>query len=207
LLPATLGAFRKLCPQVALNLFDMTSTDQYPALVAQKIDLGFVGPRSAHSGHELLFECVPHDRNVAVLSYPHPLAKKPKLKATGLGDAALFIGMSEDSSRRGSMATQAGAGRRFQLEDSPGSGERTVLHYHTPLCSHALDAGVAGEYGIAGRKDRAEALMKMYLARVAPIFIAGPATPTEKRTLQLPSMEVIYWGRLSHRPARSPETR
>jgi DNA-binding transcriptional LysR family regulator len=29
LLPATLGAFRKLCPQVALNLFDMTSAEQF----------------------------------------------------------------------------------------------------------------------------------------------------------------------------------
>jgi len=35
LLPATLGAFRKLYPRVALNLFDMTSAEQLHALAAR----------------------------------------------------------------------------------------------------------------------------------------------------------------------------
>ncbi len=47
LLPVTLGAFRKLAPRVALNLFDMTSAEQFQALESHKIDLGFVGLRPA----------------------------------------------------------------------------------------------------------------------------------------------------------------
>src|SRR6186997_2348968 len=61
LLPATLGAFRKLCPRVALNLFDMTSAEQFQALDGRKIDLGFVGLRPALSVHDLLSEGVAHD--------------------------------------------------------------------------------------------------------------------------------------------------
>ena len=48
LLPATLGTFRKLHPGVAVNLFDMTISEQFQPLDGRKIDLGFVGlpPRS-----------------------------------------------------------------------------------------------------------------------------------------------------------------
>jgi len=38
LLPATLGAFRKLCQSVALNLFDMRSDEQFQALDSRRID-------------------------------------------------------------------------------------------------------------------------------------------------------------------------
>jgi DNA-binding transcriptional LysR family regulator len=93
LLPATLGAFRKLCPGVALNLFDMTSAEQFLALDGRKIDLGFVGLRPALSGHALLSECVARDPIFVALPTRHPLAGKAKVK---LGDLAsqFFIGMS-----------------------------------------------------------------------------------------------------------------
>ena len=106
LLPATLGAFRKLSPSVALNLFDMTSAEQFQALDAHKIDLGFIGLRPALSGHALRSECVAHDTILAALPVHHPLAKKAKIK---LGDLAtqFFIGMS--------AKTQPGA-REWLLE-------------------------------------------------------------------------------------------
>ncbi len=93
LLPATLGAFRKLCPEVALNLFDMTRAEQFYALNSRKIDLGFVGLPAATFGHDFLSECVAHDMVLLALPTDHPLAKKPKVK---LADLALqfFIGMS-----------------------------------------------------------------------------------------------------------------
>ena len=93
LLPATLGAFRKLYPSVALNLFDLSSAAQFEALAAHKIDLGFIGLRPAFSGHDLLSECVAQDTILAALPARHPLAKKAKLK---LGDLAsqFFIGNS-----------------------------------------------------------------------------------------------------------------
>jgi DNA-binding transcriptional LysR family regulator len=93
LLPATLGAFRKLCPRVALNLFDMSSAEQFRALDAHKIDLGFVGLAPALSGHELLSECVAHDTILVALAARHPLAKKPSVKLADLAPQ-FFIGMS-----------------------------------------------------------------------------------------------------------------
>ena len=93
LLPATLGAFRKLCPRVALNLFDMTSAEQFQALEAHKIDLGFVGLHPALSGHELLSECVSHDTLLVALPARHPLAKRSTLKLADLAPH-FFIGMS-----------------------------------------------------------------------------------------------------------------
>jgi DNA-binding transcriptional LysR family regulator len=93
LLPATLGAFRKLCPGAALNLFDMTSAEQFQALENRKIDLGFVGIRPALSGSNLLSECVAHDPILVALAARHPLAKKAKVKLADLA-AQFFIGMS-----------------------------------------------------------------------------------------------------------------
>jgi DNA-binding transcriptional LysR family regulator len=93
LLPATLGAFRKLCPGVALNLFDMSSAEQFEALEGRKIDLGFVGLRPARSGHDMLSECVAHDTILVALPAHHPLAKKAKIKLAELAPQ-FFIGMS-----------------------------------------------------------------------------------------------------------------
>jgi DNA-binding transcriptional LysR family regulator len=93
LLPATLGAFRKLCPRVALNLFDMTSAEQFQALDVRKIDLGFVGLRPVRSGHDLLSGCVAQDTILVALPARHPLAKKTKVKLADLA-TQFFIGMS-----------------------------------------------------------------------------------------------------------------
>ena len=93
LLPATLGAFRKLCPRVALNLFDMTGAEQFQALDSHKIDLGFVGLPPALSGHDLLSVCVVHDTILVALPLRHPLATKAKIRLTDLA-SQFFIGMS-----------------------------------------------------------------------------------------------------------------
>ena len=112
LLPATLGAFRKLYPRVALNLFDMTSAEQFEALAGHKIDLGFIGLRPALSGHDLLSEGVAHDPILVALPTRHPLAKKAKLKLADLA-AQFFIGMSAKThpgAREWLLETCAGAG-------------------------------------------------------------------------------------------------
>ena len=93
LLPATLGAFRKLYPRVALNLFDMTSAEQFQALDSGVIDLGFIGLNPALSGHDLRSECVAYDAILVALPSVHPLVKKPKLKLADLAPL-FFIGMS-----------------------------------------------------------------------------------------------------------------
>ncbi len=93
LLPATLGAFRKLYPRVALNLFDMTSAEQFQALDSGKIDLGFIGLDPSLSGHDLQSECVAHDMILVALPSTHPLVKKPKIKLADLAPL-FFVGMS-----------------------------------------------------------------------------------------------------------------
>jgi DNA-binding transcriptional LysR family regulator len=93
LLPVTLGAFRKLCPDVALNLFDMRTFEQFLALEARKIDLGFVGLPPAVSSHDLLSECVTHDTILVALPALHPLVMKPEVKMDDLAPQ-FFIGMS-----------------------------------------------------------------------------------------------------------------
>jgi DNA-binding transcriptional LysR family regulator len=71
----------------------MTSAEQFQALEAHKIDLGFVGLHPALSGHELLSECVSHDTLLVALPARHPLAKRSTLKLADLAPQ-FFIGMS-----------------------------------------------------------------------------------------------------------------
>ncbi len=101
LLPATLGAFRKLRPLVALNLFDLTSAEQFDALDARKIDLGFVGlcPARAGPGYELISECVAMDTVVVAVAVRHPFAKKARVRLKDLAPQ-FFIGMSAKTQPR-----------------------------------------------------------------------------------------------------------
>jgi len=112
LLPATLGAFRKLCPGVALNLFDMTSAEQFLALDGRKIDLGFVGLAPGLSLHHLLSERVAHDTMLVAVAANHSLAKKAKVTLADLAPQ-FFIGMS--------AKTHPGA-REWLIETCEGAG-------------------------------------------------------------------------------------
>jgi len=96
LLPASLGAFRKLFPQVALNLFDLSSAEQYRALEGQRIDLGFVGLRPISTERDLLCARIADDQILVALPLQHPLAKLKTLRLTDLAPY-FFIGMSDHS--------------------------------------------------------------------------------------------------------------
>ena len=94
LLPETLGAFRQAFPHIALNLFDMAPAEQFRALEARKIDLGFVGlPPPATTGR-LKWESIARHRTVVVLPVKHPLARKPQVSLGEL-KTMFFVGMSE----------------------------------------------------------------------------------------------------------------
>jgi len=99
LLPATLATFYQTCPEMAVNLFDMTPGEQLRALEARKIDLGFIGLRpsaTSEAADALVWECVAHHDVVVVLPAHHPLAKKNKIKWTDL-ETMFFVAMSEES--------------------------------------------------------------------------------------------------------------
>jgi DNA-binding transcriptional LysR family regulator len=95
LLPETLGAFRQTFPHIALNLFDMAPAEQFRAIEARKIDLGFVGlpPPATMMGH-LRWESIARHRTVVVLPVKHPLARKPQVNLREL-KTMFFVGMSE----------------------------------------------------------------------------------------------------------------
>jgi DNA-binding transcriptional LysR family regulator len=138
LLPATLGAFRKLSPGAALNLFDMTSAEQLLALGSRKIDLGFVGLRPTRSGDDLLFKCVAHDSILVAIPAGHPLAKKARVKLADLAPD-FFIGMSPK--------TQPG-GREWLLESCQGAGFVAKIVQEADTETTAIEF-VAGGLGLA----------------------------------------------------------
>jgi len=94
LLPETLGTFRQSFPHVALNLFDMTPAEQFRALEARKIDLGFIGLRPPAAIKELQWESVARQRTLVVLPAKHPLARKRQVNLAAL-KTMFFVGMSE----------------------------------------------------------------------------------------------------------------
>jgi DNA-binding transcriptional LysR family regulator len=99
LLPATLKTFYQDCPEIAVNLFDMSPAEQLRALETRKIDLGFVGVRphpESKLPESLMWECVARHAVVVVLPEGHPLAKRKLVK---IGDLKplFFVAMSEQT--------------------------------------------------------------------------------------------------------------
>lgn len=94
LLPATLGAFRKVCPGVALNLFDMSSAEQLQGLDERRIDLGFVGLRPGLEYAQLQSRCMAQDDVLIVLPIFHKLQKKAKISLADFAQE-FFISMSD----------------------------------------------------------------------------------------------------------------
>jgi DNA-binding transcriptional LysR family regulator len=99
LLPATLATFYQTCPEMAVNLFDMSPAEQLRALEARKIDLGFVGlrpPGANKNTTALEWYCVAHHAVVVVLPAHHPLAKESKIVLRDV-KTLFFVAMSEQT--------------------------------------------------------------------------------------------------------------
>ena len=94
LLPETLRAFRQAFPHIALNLFDMPPAEQFRALDARKIDLGFVGLPPPAAANALHWESIARHRTVVVLPAKHRLARKRQVSLAEL-ETMFFVGMSE----------------------------------------------------------------------------------------------------------------
>ena len=95
-MPATLAAFQRNFPTVAVNLFDMSCGDQFRALEEGKIDLGFLGSRKPIEERGLQFRSIASDKTVAALPKGDRLAKKAVVKLKDL-KPMFFVGMSEAS--------------------------------------------------------------------------------------------------------------
>jgi DNA-binding transcriptional LysR family regulator len=94
LLPATLSTFGQLHPRIALNLFDMTSSEQLAALEARDIDLGFIGLQHAVDHVTLTREPIATYDVLVALPESSPLSKKPAIHLKQL-EKLFFVGLSE----------------------------------------------------------------------------------------------------------------
>lgn len=206
LLPATLGAFRKLSPRVALNLFDMSSAEQFEALEGRKIDLGFIGLRPSLSGHDLLSECVARDTILVALPIRHPLARKPKIMLADLA-SQFFIGMSAKThpgEREWLLETCQSAGftgRILQEAD----GEPTAIQFvadglgmalmpeqitglpHEGVVFHPLSPPLCRESTIAWRADNPSKALKNYIEIVKELSRSMTVSRKPKAETELDS--------------------
>ena len=98
LLPGTLLEFTRACPEIAVNLFDMSPAEQIRALEARKIDLGLVGVRPPEhhksQANSLVWESIGQHELVVVLPAGHELAKNKRIKLEEL-KPLFFVAMSE----------------------------------------------------------------------------------------------------------------
>jgi DNA-binding transcriptional LysR family regulator len=182
LLPATLAAFRKLSPGVALNLFDMTSAQQFDALESRRIDLGFVGVPPVVSGHDLPFECVAYDTMLVAMPTNHPLARRQEIGLIELADQ-FFVGMSSRThpgTREWLIETCRRAGftvRILQEADSEATAikfvadglgvalmpEQVTVLPHDGVVFRSLTPSLLRESTIAWRADNQSELLKEYV--------------------------------------------
>jgi DNA-binding transcriptional LysR family regulator len=185
LLPATLATFYQTCPEIAVNLFDMSPGEQLRALEARKIDLGFVGlrpPAASKNMSALGWECVAHHRVVAVLPARHPLAKKSKVNITDL-KTLFFVAMSEEThpgSRAwlSSLCQQAGFTPRILQDVDLESGIMTFVAEglgvtlareqirnlpHPGVVFRPLAALAKADYWIAWHRDNRSKALRQYI--------------------------------------------
>ena len=76
------------------RLFDMAPAEQFRALQAQKIDLGFVGLRPPAAHRDLQWESIARHRTLVVLPAKHRLARQRQVKLSEL-KPMFFVGLSE----------------------------------------------------------------------------------------------------------------
>jgi DNA-binding transcriptional LysR family regulator len=96
LVPVALERFRRRYPQVAINLLEMTASQQAQDLAAQKLDLGLIGFALEADQTGLQRRRVGSCEFVAVLGKDHPAARMTKVPLRSLANDFL-LGISESS--------------------------------------------------------------------------------------------------------------
>jgi DNA-binding transcriptional LysR family regulator len=91
LAPAAVTRFRREFPDVAVNLFDMTATQQAAALVEGKLDAGFIGFAQEADAAGLEKRRVGACALVAALPKAHRAARKSKVTLSTLAKEFFFV--------------------------------------------------------------------------------------------------------------------
>jgi DNA-binding transcriptional LysR family regulator len=93
-LPLSLVAFERQFPNIAINLFGLSSTDQMQSLHDGKIDIGFVGTVDTEDYADMRFQVIATSHGMALLPPNHALAKKNAVNLKDL-ESSFFIALSE----------------------------------------------------------------------------------------------------------------
>jgi DNA-binding transcriptional LysR family regulator len=96
LVPPWLEGFRRQHPENAAHLFDLPPAEQARALLAGKLDAGFIGFACEAGVPGLSQRKIGVCRFIAAIPRGHPLARQPKIKLAKLANE-WFLGISEQT--------------------------------------------------------------------------------------------------------------
>ena len=138
LVPAAVARFRQAFPDVAVNLFDLTATEQVAALMAGRLDAGFVGFAQELDAAGLAKQKVGACTMVAALPRSHRAARKSTVTLSALAQEFFFV-ISEQN--------YPGASR-LVMEACAEAGFRPKI-LQTAERGHTILSLVAGNCGVA----------------------------------------------------------
>jgi DNA-binding transcriptional LysR family regulator len=147
LAPAVVTRFRREFPDAAVNLFDLTATQQTAALREGKLDAGFIGYAGEADGAGLSCRKVGRCALVAALPKKHPAARRRVVPLRELAQEFFFV-ISEEN--------YPGAARCV-IEACGQAGFRPKV-LQTAARGHTILGLVAGNCGVALLPDPLRAL-------------------------------------------------
>jgi DNA-binding transcriptional LysR family regulator len=137
--PAVVAQYRRDFPNVAVNLFDLTATQQAAALVEGQLDAGFIGFAEEADAAGLAKQKVGECTFVAALPQKHPAARRRTLALGALSQDFFFV-ISEESfpgAARWAREACQQAGFRPRILQTAGRGH-TILSLVAGNCGVAL---------------------------------------------------------------------
>lgn len=192
-IPALLGQFRRLYPQVSLDLQQQTVARQTEGLLRGDIDVGII--RQAVSHPRLATRCIGREAFVAALPLDHPLAARSQVPLKALaGEPMVAFSRQEapaihEQMRR--MCDQAGFSPRIVQEAHPmstvvglvgaGAGVAIVpqsmesLAFRNVAYRPLRGTREVSEFFVAWRREDASPAVKNFLAVVRAQEGARPA--------------------------------
>lgn len=108
-MPRILRRFRQAYPATEVTLSEMVPAVQIEALLARKLDVGFIGAIEARPPPGLHVECIAEERPLLGVPSDHPLACRVAVKLSVLRDEAFIL-----PSRQNSPNFRAWLARLFQ---------------------------------------------------------------------------------------------
>ena len=190
--PAVVERFRRQCPDVAVNLFDMTATQQAESLVQGKLDAGFIGFAHEADAAGLARRKVGSCSFVAALPKGHRAARRSRVSLAALAQDFFFT--ISDRSYPGAS--------RVVLEACEQSGFRPKI-LQAAERGHTILGLVAGNCGVALLPEPLRALphpgvvfRPLVQATRSDLFVAWqPGRQSELRDAFLSSLDRPVPGR------------